>query len=180
MLLAFIIVLILGGSAMPAVSQPVLSKPARIILQSALNEARLTQRNVLLIFHASWCKWCKRLESVLDQSAIRKIIDENYIVVTLDVMERDSSKFSLENPGGMDLMKRFKGEEAGLPFYVFLDPTGAMIANSMALPGNQNIGYPGADDEIAAFGELLKKSAPKMNEPQRTVITDYLKKNAPR
>ena len=77
------------------------------------------------------------------------------------------------------ILANFGGTQSGLPFIVFLNKKGKMIANSNVMPENQNIGYPGSKEEIAAFIKLLKLSAPHMTDEQRTVISEYLEKNAP-
>jgi hypothetical protein len=54
-----------------------------------------------------------------------------------------------------------------------------MIANSNVMPKKQNIGYPGSQEEIAAFVKLLQKTAPHMTSKQRDVILNYFKRHAP-
>ena len=71
------------------------------------------------------------------------------------------------------------GEKSGLPFFAFLDEKGKKLADSNVMPGNQNIGYPAAPDEIAAFEKLLEKTAPHMQDVDREKVVAYLKKAAP-
>jgi hypothetical protein len=47
------------------------------------------------------------------------------------------------------------------------------------MPNNQNIGYPGSKEEVAAFIKLLKQTALYMTDKQREVISEYLEKNEP-
>jgi len=157
------------------------SKPeeASAVISTAVKKAAATGRSVFLIFHASWCGWCTRLDAVLEQPDIKVIIDQHYVVAHLDVLENKAKK-ALENPGGNEVMKEYGGENSGLPFYVFLGEEGTKLADSNALPKNQNIGYPASAEEIAAFAGLLKATAPRMSDEQRTQITTYLQKNAPR
>ena len=77
-------------------------------------------------------------------------------------------------------MKKWGGEKSGLPFFVFLDATGKKVADSNVMPKNQNIGYPGAPEEIEAFMGLLKRAAPKMSPADAETINVYLKENAPK
>jgi hypothetical protein len=97
----------------------------------------------------------------------------------IDVKERGDKIQTHENPGGQKILTDFGWTESGLPFIVFLNKKGKMIANSNVMPKNQNIGYPGSKEEIAAFIKLLKQTAPQMTDKQRTVISKYLEKNAP-
>ena len=71
------------------------------------------------------------------------------------------------------------GEKSGLPFYAFIDAKGKKVADSNVMPKDQNIGYPGSQEEIVAFEKLLKKTAPLMSVGQRATIVAYFQKNAP-
>ena len=89
-------------------------------------------------------------------------------------------KKSLENPGGGKKLEELGGAKSGLPFYAFLDAKGKKLADANALPGGKNIGYPATPEEIAAFEKLMKETAPRMTEADRTKLVDYLKKAAPK
>jgi thioredoxin-related protein len=149
------------------------------ILTSALQQADASQKNVLLLFHASWCGWCKRLDAILEDPAVKEAMEENYVIARLDVLESGGKVETLENPGGKEIMKKLGGEQSGLPFYVFLDAKGKKLADSNVMPKNQNIGYPGSVEEIAAFENLLKKTALHMTESQRAAVVALLKTKAP-
>ncbi|MEW5842458.1 MAG: thioredoxin family protein [Bacteroidota bacterium] len=176
---SFVITLFLFSTGM-LFSQAEKPQPANDVLQSAYKEAKSTDKNVFLFFHASWCSWCKRLEKAMQSPELKKIFEDNYVITHLDVLERKEKIDELENPGGREIMAKLGGEKSGLPFYVFLNDTGKKLADSNVMPKDQNIGYPGSDDEIAAFVKLLKLSAKHISEEQLTTIIDYLKKNAPK
>ncbi len=144
--------------------------PAKEILAAALTRAASDGRNVFVIFHASWCRWCKKLDGVLDAPEVKRSFECSYVTVHIDVLERGGKVDSLENPGGRALMSEFGGEKSGLPFYVVLDGTGKTLITSNLMPGNSNIGYPGAPEEIDAFASILKASAPHMSDDQRKAI----------
>src|SRR5512143_3144607 len=91
---------------------------ARSIVDRALSEAGSADKSVMVIFHASWCSWCKRLESVLDRPDVSALMNKQYVIVRLDVLERGEKK-ALENPGGEEFLKELGGEKSGLPFYAF-------------------------------------------------------------
>jgi len=109
---------------------------------------------------------------------VRKTFTNHFVLVSLDVMENGDKK-SLENPGGTKYLADMGGAKSGLPFVVFLDKNGKKIADTNVLPGGNNIGYPAAPAEIAAFGKLLAKAAPRMSAAEKGKITDYLKAHAP-
>lgn len=159
-----------------------INKPetAEMILHNSLKLAELSNKPVLVIFHASWCIWCKHLEAALNSPELKKIIDDNFIVTYIDVLEQKDKQDELENPGGDKIMNDFGGKDSGLPFYVFLNSNGKIIVNSEAIPENQNIGYPVSESEITAFSNLLKKSSSKITNKQITTVKEYLEKNAPK
>lgn len=175
--LLFILLLNAGVAAPRQIGKP---EPAQSILNAAVKKAESSRKTVFLIFHASWCGWCKKLETALENPDVKKVIKGNYVIATLDVMESPGKKDSLENPGGVKIMADLGGEKSGLPFYAFLDSAGKKVADSNVMPKNQNIGYPGVADEIAAFEKLLKQTAPRMTDEERAEVIAYFKKNAVR
>src|SRR5262249_27463291 len=122
-----------GASAPPAASA---------VLSAALKTAAAERKTVLVEFGASWCSWCRRVDDFVHVQQVSSIVAANYIIVNLVVQEREDKK-ALENPGGQDVMNRWGGAKSGLPFYVFLDAAGQKVADSNAMPGGANVGFPG-------------------------------------
>ena len=150
---------------------------AKSLLDDASANARKGKKNVMVIFHASWCGWCKKLDAFLEKPEFKKSFEKSYEIVHLDVLE-NGPKVSLENEGGKDLMEQFGGKTAGLPFFVILDPSGKKLGDSM-LPGTGNIGYPAEPYEVAGFKQLLTKTATHMNAGDIKKVETFLstKKN---
>jgi thioredoxin-related protein len=154
--------------------------PAEKIMTKAFSEAKASDKNVFLIFHASWCGWCKRLDKAMQSDELKTIFETNYTIVHLDVLERGEKIAALENPGGREYMKKLGGEKSGLPFYAFLKSDGEKISDSNVMPKETNIGYPGSEEEIEAFGKLLRSASNRLDDAQYTAVIEYLKKNAPK
>ncbi|MEJ2614331.1 MAG: thioredoxin family protein [Ignavibacteriaceae bacterium] len=174
-LFLFIIISIAAGSA--GINK---KDSADNILNSSLKQAEESNKPVMVIFHASWCIWCRHLEDALNSPELKKIINDHFVIAYIDVLERKEKKEELENPGGENIMNDLGGKNAGLPFYVFLNSKGKKIANSNAMPKDQNIGYPASNSEITAFTSLLKKSSNRLTDKQINAVKDYLKKAAPK
>jgi thioredoxin-related protein len=155
-------------------------EPAQKILDKAIQNAGKSNKSVFLIYHASWCSWCKRLEAAMTSEELSKIFEDHFVITHLDVLERGDKVETLENPGGKEIMKKMGGEKSGLPFYVFLDAKSNKLADSNIMAENQNIGYPGAKEEIDAFVSLLKKSSSNISEKELAAVTEYFVKNMPK
>lgn len=142
---------------------------AAAILQKAQAQAKKEHKNVFVMFHASWCGWCKKMEKNMESEACKKLFDDNYVTTQLTVQESPKNK-SLENPGADALLETYKGTKAGLPFWVILDPTGKVLADSFNAAG-ENLGCPSSADEVAEFKTKLKKTS-KLNDKQLAVVAE--------
>ncbi|NIF04370.1 DUF255 domain-containing protein [Chryseobacterium sp. Tr-659] len=147
---------------------------ADVVLNKALKEAKAEKKNVLLVFHASWCKWCKMMEKNMDLPETKPIFNKRFVTAYLDVQERGDKK-SLENPGGQELMNKYKGENAGLPFWLVLNPKGEVLADSFDDKG-QNLGSPATPEEVTAFIAKLGKSSKLNKEEAQTIEKVFMKK----
>ncbi|MER3499057.1 MAG: hypothetical protein C4308_10710 [Chitinophagaceae bacterium] len=47
--------------------------PAEEIMKEALLLAAQQNKNVLIIFHASWCGWCKKMDQSIEDQMCKKI-----------------------------------------------------------------------------------------------------------
>lgn len=152
---------------------------AAVALGRAQSQARREGKNVLVVFHASWCGWCKRFDRMLEDPKLKPSFESNYVILHLDVLENDDKK-ALENPNGATVMELLGGKGAGLPFYAVVTPSGNKIADSLQTPGKPqtNTGHPSEPKEIAHFMRLLQASAPKMDATTRGEVEAYLKADA--
>ena len=76
------------------------------ILQKAYTKAKVENKNVFVIFHASWCGWCKRLDASLNDVTTKKYFDENFVITHLVVQESKEKK-NLENPGADVFLEKY-------------------------------------------------------------------------
>lgn len=154
-------------------------RPAADLLKEATTAAVKNDTKVLVIFHATWCGWCKRMDAFLEQPTYKSLFAKNYEIVHLDVMEQPEKK-NVENPGAQEYMVKWKGETAGLPFTVILDNEGKKIIDSLRDGEPKgNIGWAWEPQEVAWFLTMFDKTATHVTpEERKTLESDLLKQKA--
>ena len=110
----------------------------------------------------------------MNRPEFKKMFDQHYVLLILDVMEAPDKKAKLENPGGVEYMKELGGEKSELPFFAVVDTAGKRLANSNAMPKEANIGCPDTPEEIDAFMGIIQKTAPRWSETDRGKLKAYL------
>jgi thioredoxin-related protein len=151
---------------------------AESIVNTAVKKAGSEKKNVLLIFHASWCGWCHKMDASLSDPSCKAFFDKYYVIEHLVVLE-SKDKLALENPGGMDYLKKYSGDPEGLPYWVILDKSGNLLADSRidkANPKGTNSGCPASEKEVNYFIDVLKSSS-KLSNDQLKVIAKRFRLN---
>lgn len=145
------------------------------VLKEATAKAAATNKKVFIIFHASWCGWCHRMDSIMSNADCRKLFDDHFVIRHLTVMEA-KGKEQLENAGGKAFMERYQGKDKGIPFWLIFDAQGKLVADCLMRPEGagldqpgENIGCPATKEEVAAFIKVLKKTT-SLNQGQLAVI----------
>jgi thioredoxin-related protein len=152
------------------------------VMKAAFEQAGRQKKNVLLMFHASWCGWCHRMDTSLNDPAVKKFFDDNYVITHLVVDESPANK-NLENAGANEVRTKYHGDGSGIPFWLVFDKDGKLLADSKLRANNEgpeggnNIGCPANPEEVTYFVEILKKTS-KITDPQLTIIAERFRKNA--
>ena len=141
------------------------AKSAEFILSDAYKQAAKEKKKVFVIFHASWCGWCHKMDDAMNDVSCKQLFAENYVICHLVVLESDKNK-NLENPGAMDLLKKYHGDKQGIPFWLVLNKEGKLLADSQIRPAGasldtmgENIGCPAKKEEVDAFLKVLKSTS---------------------
>jgi thioredoxin-related protein len=154
-----------------------LPPPTSYILSQAEQAGKADGKNVLVIFHASWCGWCKQLDKFMNDPAYKQVFEDNFETVKLTVLETEEHKMD-ENAGGLEEMDLLGGRDAGLPLFAILDPDGKVLATSIrpveGKDKGENTGFPAAPEEIDHFVSMMQKGAPKLTPDELTAMKKYL------
>jgi thiol-disulfide isomerase/thioredoxin len=158
------------------------AQSAETILKDAAVKAKAENKKIIVLFHASWCGWCKKMDISMNDPVCKKYFDDNFITVHLTVDESEGKKH-LETPGGDLIKKKYKGETAGLPFWLILDADQQLLADSyMRKPGvskdeaGENIGCPASEPEVAAFIIILQQTT-NLKKEELKIIAERFRKN---
>ena len=153
--------------------------PADEMVQNACKQAAKENKKVLVMFHASWCVWCHRMDSSMNDNSCKKFFDDNYVTTHLVIME-SRGKENLENPGGMDLLAKYNGTNQGIPFWAVLDKNGKVLGDCLMRPEGsgpetkgQNMGCPAKEDEVDAFIKVLKKTSQITPQMEAAIVKRF-------
>src|SRR5215212_9775341 len=97
--------------------------PAEVVLKNAFVQAAKEKKNVIVMFHASWCGWCHKMDSSLADASVKDYFNKNYIITHLTILESPNKK-NLENPGALELYEKHGGKNQGIPYWLVYDKNG--------------------------------------------------------
>ena len=150
-------------------------KSADEILKEATTEAAGSGKNVFIIFHASWCGWCHKMDSSMNDLTVKSFFDDNYIIRHLTVYESKGKEY-LEDPGALELLKKYHGNDEGIPFWLIFNKKNELLADSYILPPGgamdakgTNTGCPASDEEVKYIINVIKKTS-RLYDVQLTLI----------
>ena len=88
----------------------------------ALESATAGHKNVVIVFSANWCIWCRRLHAAFENADVARELARHFVVVEIDVNTRNGTKRNA------DVDARYGNPIAqGVPMIVVLDRTGKQL-----------------------------------------------------
>ncbi|MBP8300121.1 MAG: DUF255 domain-containing protein [Planctomycetes bacterium] len=119
------------------------------VLAAALATAKQDKKRVFLHFGAPWCGWCHRLEDWMARPEIAALLGKDFVDTKID---------NDRMVGGKDVytaqLAAAQQKAGGIPWFVFLDHDGKLLAHSNGPKGNT--GFPAQPEEIEHFVAMLK------------------------
>lgn len=146
---------------------------ADAVLKQARTKAAKENKKVMVIFHASWCVWCHKMDTSLNDPSVKDYFDKNYVITHLTVSESKDKK-NLENPGADKLFKDWGAGNEGIPFWVIMDKDGKVLADSK--DSGSNVGCPATAGEVAYFIKVLKMTS-SINDAQIAAVEKRFRRN---
>lgn len=171
-LLTFLLVLNVGAQTKPPT--------AGEVIKNAQSEALKTHKNIFIIFHASWCVWCRKMDTAMNERPIKEFFNNNYVIKHLTVDESPGKKI-LENPGANELRTKYMGDHQGIPYWFIMNGKGKLLADSRLhskggnLTGN-NVGCPAKPEEVDYFVRVIKETS-SLGDTQLELIRERFSKN---
>ena len=164
------------------VAAPLLAaQSANDLFDRAQTQAQAENKDILMVFSASWCGPCHLYEHFLQDPQMKAINDRAFVVVRIDVGEEFGHDHSHVNtPGGTELRTALGAVgEPGFPFIVITSPSGKPIVNSYRKgKTDANVGYPAAPEEIDWYIKMLK-DVPAISPADLVATRDWLKQHNP-
>lgn len=161
-------------------AQPVALSAAEI-MSEAYQQAAKEKKNVFIMFHASWCGWCHKMDYSMNDKACKKFFDDNYVVRHL-VVDESADKLNLENPGAKEMRTKYYGDGQGIPFWLVFDKDGNLLSDSKirkegdSPKQGDNAGCPASEKEVNFFiGVLMKTSS--LTKDQLEIIRKRFREN---
>ena len=154
---------------------------ANDVLQEAIRVAAKENKSVLLMFTASWCGWCHKMDKSLADSSCKTFFDDNYVIRHI-VVDESKDKKHLENPCGGEMKKKYNGEGLGIPFWLVFGKQGELLADSKIRKEGEgpekgeNTGCPATAEEVDYFITVLKKTS-QMTDAHLEIIRKIFRRN---
>lgn len=155
------------------------SKSADELLQAACAKAGKENKNVFVMFTASWCGWCHKMKNSMEDEDIRKYFEESFVSLYF-VVDESGDKKSLETPGAAAFRTKYGGDNQGIPYWIVFNKDGIRIGDSMKPDGSPlgrvNTGCPADEAEVDYFIKVLKQTT-RLKEDQLEKISKRFRKN---
>ncbi len=140
------------------------------VVASGIAAAKKDGKRVFLHFGAPWCGWCHRLEDWMARPEIAALLAKDFVDVKVD---------NDRMVGGKDVYTAqlaAAGQQAGgIPWFVFLDADGKVLAHANGPQGN--VGFPYQPAEVAHFAAMLRAARVNLTDADVAALERSLHDN---
>ena len=134
---------------------------AETLLKDALRASATGTKAVFVVFGASWCPPCWKLDAFLNAPDTSKVLSRHYELLHLTMWE-NNEKAMLNNAGADQLFSKWGGRDA-IPFVAFIDKTGRPLASG-------NLDAPDQSGVRQELMSLFERTAPEMSADERAML----------
>ena len=151
------------------------------LMSDAYAAAKKENKNIIVIFHASWCGWCHKMDRSMEDPSCKKFFDDNYITVHM-VVDESTDKKDLENPGASEFRDKYFGKGQGLPYWLVFNNEGHILADSkmrktgQGTEAGENTGCPASKEEVAHFITVLRRTS-DLKDDELAIIEKRFRQN---
>ena len=132
----------------------------QVVMDSAFKTAKNENRHILLIFHTSWCDYCKLLIDGLAINDSKIFFDENFILTTINPFDEKA------NAGAMNYFEELlEGNIKTYPSTFIIDESGKKL--------DHYYGYPSSESKIDSLTSILNKYS-RFDSIQNELYLDIL------
>ena len=160
---------LIAASAAAAGAQAQTISPAGAAVADAVAQASDRQRRLLLVFHASWCVYCRLFDRMLAHRDAAPIIERHFEVLHLRAQERQKLWQDQQLAGADDVYHGYAPAGAGLPYMVVLGAGSKKIADSIMASG-ESFGFPVEPAELDGFDVMLRAGAPDISRSELSTL----------
>lgn len=150
----------------PAAADP--PSEAEQAILDALAQAVIERKGLLIEYHASWCAWCRPMQALLTDPQVAPILQRRFRILRMQALERTAARRAEQLAGADETLDRYGGPAVGLPFLVFLNPKGEVLAASNTF--GESFGFPASPEELNAFDSALRRADPRITQAERDVL----------
>ncbi|MGE4036883.1 MAG: thioredoxin family protein [Hyphomonadaceae bacterium] len=136
---------------------------AESVLAREAAAAAAEDKNLLVVFFASWCVWCRPMDALFDDANTGPIMARHFRILHLRVGERDRTLRAQQLSGVEAAFLRLTRPErdAGLPYLAILGGgDGRTISTTRSLVSGENIGFPSTTADLDWFESMMRQGAP--------------------
>ena len=126
----------------------------------ALAQAKLENKQVLLIFVQPGTIWSDQLDKFHADPGVHRVLSRHFVL----------ARINIESPGGMEL--HFEHAPRNMPALAIRDSDGAYLADSGN--GEENFGFPNNDEQVDRYITMLKTACPNVSDEDVIVLREKL------